>query len=137
MKKLFLSLCLVVSAAMAQANSLTVQNLLSVPITLSFWGFNPDGSVFTTPPITFTPGPHPFADPTLLPGVTGAWTTGRVVSGFGICNPYDLAIGSPNAGGPSSHQAVGTLNMCNNNIPFDMYWNEPNMAPYNAVLLIF
>lgn len=136
MKKMLLSLCLAVTGLMAQANSLTVYNLLTVPITLTFWGYNADGSVFLAMPATLPSGPTVFADPTQLPGVTNATPGGRIVSGYGVCNPYDLSIGSP-AGGVQSHQTVGSLNLCNNNAVFDMNWSESAMAPYNAVLLIF
>ncbi len=137
MKKFLLSLSLAAGTFFAQANSLTVQSLIPGNVTLRFYGVNPDGSGFTTPPITFTTGSHPYANPTLLPGVVGAQTTGRVTEAFGVCNPYDLALGSPNIGMVTSTQVVGTLNDCNNHNVFTMTWNEQSSAPYNAVILIF
>jgi hypothetical protein len=122
----------------AKANMLTVQNLLPYPVTLYFYGVNLSGTSFNSYPITFPPGPTPFANPTLLPGTLPyAEVTGRIISGFGFCSPYDLAIGSPNTGGVQPLQNVPAGNQCNNSVPFSIIWNEANVAPYNAVILIF
>lgn len=136
MKKTILSLCLAAVTFAAQANSLTVINTLSNNITLSFWGTNPDGTIFSTPPVTLIPGSNPFPNPTTFPGVVNAQTDGRVMEAYGVCSPYDLALGSPNIGMVQSSQQIGSPNACNNNVPFVMTWSEQPNAPYAAYILI-
>ena len=122
----------------AKANTFSVQNILPYPVTLYFYGVNLSGTSFNSYPITFPTGLTTFANPTLMPGTLPyAEVTGRIISGFGFCSPYDLAIGSPNTGGVQASQNVPAGNQCNNGVPFSIFWNEPNVVPYNAVLLIF
>lgn len=137
MKRIFFTLCLAFAGMAAQANSLTVQNLLSNTVTMYFVCVNPDGTSHSSNYVNLVPGPNVFANPTLIPGLAGtAAVNGRVYACFGVCNPYDLALGSPNLGGYPVSQNVPAGNDCNGSA-FTMTWNEGNFAPYNAVILIF
>ena len=138
MKKILFTLSLVcLFFSVTRANTITVQNLLSNPVTVYFYGVNLSGTTFTSSYITFPPGPTTFTDPTFMPGTAPfAEPTGRVIAVFGVCNPFNLAVGSPNTGSLPSTQNVPAGNGCNG-ASFDISWNEPNISPYNAVILIF
>lgn len=136
MKKILFAFCLVVLGLAAKANSVTVQNFLTNPITLTFICVNPDGTIHHSNPISLPAGPTVFANPTLMPGLAGSATAdARVTMAYGFCNPYDLAISSPNITPAQSSQSVPAGNDCNGGA-FNMYWNEGINAPYNAIILI-
>jgi hypothetical protein len=135
MKNLFLSLMLVcLSAVAAKANSVNVFNFLPFPISLNFIGVEPSGVTFQTGYITLTPGPNPFPDPSFM--LPGANPSARIVSAFGFCSPYDIAVGGPISGGPPVYQNIPAGNLCNSGSTFDLFWNESPTAPYNVVLVI-
>lgn len=135
MKKIFLSLiltCLFFSAA--QANSLLIYNSLLYPITLNFIGVDPSGVTFQTGYITIPSGLNPYANPSVLSPT--ADVNARIVSAFGFCSPYDIAVGSNNIGVLPSTQYIPSGNLCNNGDDFDIYWNEVPTAPYNVSIVI-
>lgn len=133
MKKIILSVLLTFIFALgAYANPIIVVNNLSVPITLSFAGINiTTPTTFVSTPVTLNPGYHPFANPTLVPGMSAsAQVSGRFRSVFGFCSPYDMTVGNPVLGGPAMLQYIPAGNACNNGMPFTLYWEENPAPPY-------
>lgn len=135
MKNLFLSLMLVCLCTItAKANSVNVYNFLPFPISLNFIGVNPSGLAFQTGYITLVSGPNPFPDPSFM--TPAAAPNARIISAFGFCSPYDMAVGGPISGGLPTNQNIPAGNLCNSGSTFDLFWNELPIAPYNVVMVI-
>ena len=135
MKNLFLSLMLVCCCSLtAKANAVNVFNFLPFSISLNFIGVNPSGTTFQTGYITLVPGFNPFPDPSFM--LPGADPNARIVSAFGFCSPYDIAVGGPISGGPPANQYIPAGNLCNAGDDFDIYWNELIPAPYDVTMVI-
>lgn len=138
MKKLLLTVCLSIGAFLSTyANQLTVVNFLGTStVYLSLNGFNLDGSYFSSSHIAYGPMTSTvYSDPTQVPLMSGATTTGRFSLAVGWCPP-DLAVSSPAFSGPGTVQNVPAGSDCNGGQAFSISWQEGPTAPYNVVVFI-
>lgn len=138
MKKFLLTVCLSAVAFLSatHANQLTVLNLLSSPVYMGFNGVNPDGSYFSSPQIIYGANSTTvYTDPTQVPMMSGATTTGRFSLMLGWCPP-DLTVSSPAFSGPGPMQSVPATSDCNSGGAFMITWTEGGVNN-DVVLLLF
>ena len=140
MKKLMLSLAVCFSAFQAaQAYSITFYNNTGVPFTFGLGGTNPVGSpvsgFFTYSAPVNGWGSTVYTDPTTVPGMPAyALSTGQFDMLWGICSPFDIAVGRPGLGSPSSVQTFDASNSCYNGTPFSITWYQTSLGD-NIVLI--